>query len=55
MGIGVLYFLFASTLVAVIQDGGPLWLYAGVLLACWNGFKFMWIGPVSLVLLVRRR
>jgi len=55
MALGVAYFLVAACLVAVIRDGGPAWLNALVLLSCWNGFKFLWIGPVSVVLLVRVR
>jgi hypothetical protein len=53
MGLGVLYWLAAATLTAVIREGGPAWLNALVLLFCWNGLKFMWIGPVSVVVLVR--
>ena len=53
MGLGVAYFFLAACLVAVIRDGGPTWLNVAVLWACWNGFKFLWIGPVSLVALVR--
>jgi len=54
MGIGLLYILAASTLTAAIRDGAPEWLYALVLLFIWDGFKFLWIGPVSLVILARR-
>jgi hypothetical protein len=46
MALGGVYFLLAAALVAVIRDGGPAWLNAVVLLAMWNGFKFIWIGPV---------
>jgi hypothetical protein len=53
MGLGVLYWLAAATLTTVIRDGGPAWLNVVVLLAIWNGIKFMWIGPVSLVALAR--
>jgi hypothetical protein len=55
MGIGVLCWLVAATLTAVIRDGGPTWLNALVLLACWDGFKLVWVGPVSLALLARTR
>jgi hypothetical protein len=55
MGIGVLYWLAAATLNTVIRDGGPTWLNALVLLFIYNGFKFLWIGPVSLVLLAREK
>jgi hypothetical protein len=53
MGIGILYWLAAAILTVIIRDGGPAWLNALVLLTIWNGFKFMWIGPVSVVRLVR--
>ncbi|MDR1427595.1 MAG: sulfate permease [Bifidobacteriaceae bacterium] len=55
MLLGVIYFFAAACLVAAIRDGGPTWLNALVLLTCWNGFKFLWIGPVSLALLIRSR
>ena len=55
MGLGAAYFLTAAALSSAIRAGGPAWLNALILLAVWNGFKFTWIGPVSLVLLVRRR
>ncbi len=55
MGIGVFYFLAASALAAVIRDGGPEWLYTLVLLFVWDGFKFLWIGPMSVVLLLKVR
>jgi hypothetical protein len=55
MALGVVYFLLAAVLVVVIRDGGPGWLNVGVIWACWNGFKFMWIGPVSVVALARAK
>ncbi len=55
MGIGLLYFLVAATLTIVIRDGGPKWLHALVLLFMWDGFKFLWIGPVSVVLRITAR
>jgi hypothetical protein len=55
MTLGVAYFFVAACLVAAIRDGDPAWLNALVLLACWNGLKFLWIGPVSVVRLARCR
>jgi hypothetical protein len=55
MALGVACLLIAASLAAVIRDGGPAWLNALVLLTVWNAFKFLWIGPISLVLLVRCR
>ena len=55
MALGILYFFAAACLITVIRDGGPSWLNALVLLFDWNGFKFLWIGPVSVIFLVRCR
>ncbi|MCL1897865.1 MAG: hypothetical protein FWG16_03485 [Micrococcales bacterium] len=52
MGIGVLYFIIAAGLTAIVRDGGPGWLNLVVLLSAWNGLKFLWIGPISAVQLV---
>jgi hypothetical protein len=52
MGIGVLFFLIAFTLTRTIDDGGPGWFHILVLWAVWNGFKFTWIGPITLIKLV---
>ena len=49
------YLLAASICTSIIEDGGPGWLNLLVLLLIWNALKFVWIGPVSLVLLVRVR
>jgi hypothetical protein len=54
MGLGILYWLAAATLTTVIRGGGPAWLNALVLLTIWNGMKLMWVGPVSLLMLLRR-
>ncbi len=53
MLLAIPYFLIAAILVQVIKDGGPAWLNVLVLLSIWNGLKMLWIGPLSLVLLVR--
>jgi hypothetical protein len=49
------YFLIAYACSAVLADGGPSWLHLIVLWACWNALKFIMMGPVSVVLLVRVR
>jgi len=55
MLLGVAYFYAAAICTTIINDGGPGWLYLVVLLFVWNAFKFLWIGPVSIVHLVRSR
>jgi len=55
MGIDVLYFLAAAALTSAVRNGAPEWLYAVVVLFIWNAFKFMWIGPMSVLSLVRAR
>ncbi|GAA2005500.1 sulfate permease [Brevibacterium samyangense] len=55
MLLAVGYFYAASICTTIINDGGPGWLYLLVLLFVWNAFKFLWIGPVSLLLLLTSR
>ena len=55
MFLAVPYLLAASICTNVIADGGPGWLNLLVLLFLWNTLKFILIGPVSLVLLIRAR
>lgn len=47
------YLLAASTCTTVIADGGPGWLNLLVLLFIYDALKFIIMGPVSVVLLVR--
>ena len=49
------YFYAAAICTTIINDGGTGWLHLLVLLFVWNAFKFLWIGPVSLVQLVHAR
>lgn len=49
------YFLLAVWFVHLIEAGGPGWLHLIVLLAVWDGFKMLWLGPLSAVWLVRAR
>ena len=53
--LAVPYLLAASICTNVIADGGPGWLNLLVLLFLWNTLKFILIGPVSFVLLIRAR
>lgn len=48
--LGVAY--WCTTLIA---NGAPGWLHLIVLLTVWNAIKFVAIGPVSVILLVRAR
>lgn len=47
------YFLLAVWFVHLIDTGGPGWLHLLVLLAIWNGFKMLWLGPASVAWLIR--
>ncbi len=55
MLVAVPYWLAAAACINAVQDGGPGWLNLLVLLAGWKMMKFILIGPISLVLLVRVR
>ncbi|MFE1085510.1 hypothetical protein [Brevibacterium sediminis] len=47
------YLLAAAICTTITNDGGPGWLYLLVLLFVWNAFKFVLIGPVCLLFVVR--
>lgn len=53
--LAVPYFLAANYSTTLIEDGGAGWLHLLVLLFCWNALKFVIVGPVSAVLLIRAR
>jgi hypothetical protein len=55
MLLAVPYLLAASICTNLIADSGPGWLNLLVLLFIWNALKFIIMGPISLVLLVRVR
>lgn len=55
MLLAVAYFYAAAICTTIINDGGPGWLYLLVLLFVWNAFKFLWIGPVGVLKLLRVR
>ena len=49
------YFGVAYWCTTIIGDGGPGWLNLIVLICVWSGLKMLWIGPVSLIHLLRAR
>lgn len=49
------YLLLASICTNLIASGAPGWLHLLVVLFIWNAMKIVWIGPVSLALLVNAR
>ena len=49
------YLAVANILTILIGRGAPGWFHLLVLLCIWNAFKFLVMGPVSLMLLVRCR
>ena len=55
MLLAVPYFLAANYCITLIEGGGPGWLNLLVLLFCWNALKMLWLGPVSVVMLLRPR
>lgn len=55
MLLAVPYLLIASICTNALAAGAPGWLHLVVLWAVWNAMKFIVMGPVSLVLLVRAR
>lgn len=55
MLLAVPYLLIASICTNALADGAPGWLHLVVLWAVWNAMKFIIMGPVSLILLLRAR
>lgn len=55
MLLAVPYLLAASICTGFIANGGPGWLNVLVLLFIWNALKFAFIGPVSVIHLIRVR
>ena len=55
MLLAVPYLLIASLCVQAIADNGPGWLHLVVLWSIWNALKMLWIGPVSVVLVIGAR
>lgn len=55
MLLAIPYLYAASILTVMIEDGAPGWLHLVVLVLIWNAMKFAFIGPISLILLLRVR
>lgn len=55
MLLAVPYLLIASICNNALDQGAPGWLHLAVLWSVWNAMKFIIMGPVGLVLLVRAR
>ena len=49
------YLLIANLCVQALADGGPGWLHLVVLWSSWSSLKMLWIGPVSVILLICAR
>lgn len=49
------YLAVGNVLTILIDRGAPGWFHLLVLLCIWNAFKFLVMGPVSVVLLMRAR
>lgn len=49
------YLCAIAICVTIIDRGGPEALYVLVLLFGWNACKFLWVGPASLVMLIKAR
>lgn len=49
------YAVAAYLLTVVIESGGPEWLYLVVLVCLWSALKMIWVGPVSVALVLRAR
>ena len=49
------YLYAASFLAVLIEDGAPGWLHVLMVLCIWNAMKFAFMGPVSVVQLLRAR
>lgn len=55
MLLAVLYTLAAVWCSGLIDRGGPEWLHLVILVCLWNAMKFIVMGPVSVMLLLRTR
>lgn len=55
MLLAIPYLAVANIMTILIDRGGPGWFHLLVLLCIWNALKFLVMGPVSVVLLVRAR
>lgn len=55
MLLAIPYLYVASLLTVLIDGGAPGWLHVLVVLCIWNAMKFAFMGPISVVLLLRAR
>lgn len=55
MLLAVPYLLIAVTAHGMVEDGGHGWWNLVVLWACWCALKFILMGPLSVILLIRAR
>jgi hypothetical protein len=55
MLLAIPYFGIALWLARIVETGAPGWLNVAVLICLWSGFKMLWLGPISLIKLVRVR
>lgn len=55
MLLAVPYLLIANVCTGLIDNGAPGWLHLVVLWAIWCALKMLWIGPSSVVMLIRSR
>jgi len=53
MLLAIPYLYAAAICTTIIGNGGPGWLNILVVLFIWNALKMLWLGLVSLVLLLR--
>jgi len=53
MLLGAAYLFAAAMCITLIDHGWHKALYLLFLLLLWNGLKFLWIGPVSVIMLLR--
>lgn len=55
MLIAGLYFSIAYWCTITIDNGGPGWLHLVFLVCVWSAFKFIIMGPISLIMLISVR
>ena len=55
MLLAIPYLYAASLLTALIDGGASKWLFAFTVILIWDAFKFIAMGPVSIVTLLRVR
>ena len=55
MLLGGIYVFAAAMCITLIEHGWSGWLYLLFALLLWNGLKFLFMGPWSLILLLRVR